>query len=109
MNTINQVNTRQTKLSGSSQKFALTALTAAIAMVVAGDTFAQQSSNAAPAGAWEEIVITSRNRQEVAQDVPLPIMVLGAVDLEREDITTLWDLPFKVPNLQLNNPNENAR
>jgi iron complex outermembrane receptor protein len=57
----------------------------------------------------EEVLVTSRNRQEVAQDVPLPIQVLSENDLQREDITTLWDLPFKIPNLQLNNPNENAR
>lgn len=60
-------------------------------------------------GVVEEIYVTSRNRQEVAQDVPLPIQVLGEAELQREDITTLWDLPFKIPNLQLNNPNENAR
>src|SRR5690606_22585116 len=52
--------------------------------------------------------VTSRNRMEGAQDVPLPIQVLGEAELQREDITTLWDLPFKVPNLQLNNANENA-
>src|SRR5690606_25404710 len=58
---------------------------------------------------WEVLVVTSRNRQEAAQDVPLPIQVLSGEELQREDITTLWDLPFKIPNLQLNNPNENAR
>lgn len=108
MNSIDYTGIHQLKSPAVSQKVTLQAL-AAVAMVSAGNSLAQQSSNPVLGGAWEEIVITSRNRQEVAQDVPLPIQVLGAPDLEREDITTLWDLPFKVPNLQLNNPNENAR
>lgn len=77
----------------------------AIAIAAANQATAQP----APAGAIEEVRITARNREEVAQDVPLPIQVLGEAELQREDITTLWDLPFKIPNLQLNNPNENAR
>jgi iron complex outermembrane receptor protein len=56
-----------------------------------------------------DIVVTARNRQERAQDVPLPVVVLNSETLEREDIKSVWDLPFKVPNLQLNNPGENAR
>ncbi|MCX8476311.1 MAG: TonB-dependent receptor [Sphingomonas sp.] len=57
----------------------------------------------------DEIVVSARNRQELAQDVPLPITVLGGDTLDREDIKSIWDLPAKVPNLQLNNPGENAR
>lgn len=56
-----------------------------------------------------DIVVSSRNRRERAQDVPLPVAVLGGETLEREDIKSIWDLPSKVPNLQLNNPGENAR
>lgn len=56
-----------------------------------------------------EIVVSARNRQELAQDVPLPVTVLGGELLEREDIRSIWDLPARVPNLQLNNPGENAR
>lgn len=87
----------------------------AVAVLALGITLALSDSAAAqPAGggrdsALEVVVVTSRNRQEVAQEVPLPIQVLGGAELQREDITTLWDLPFKIPNLQLNNPNENAR
>jgi iron complex outermembrane receptor protein len=57
----------------------------------------------------EIVVVSARNRIERAQDVPLPISVLSGETLEREDIRSIWDLPFKVPNLQLNNPGENAR
>jgi iron complex outermembrane receptor protein len=57
----------------------------------------------------EKIVVTSRNRAEAAQDVPLPVRVIGGERLDREDIKSVWDLPSVAPNLQLNNPGENAR
>ncbi|MBO9622943.1 MAG: TonB-dependent receptor [Sphingomonas sp.] len=57
----------------------------------------------------DDIVVSARNRQELAQDVPLPVTVLGGETLERDDIKSIWDLPARVPNLQLNNPGENAR
>lgn len=59
--------------------------------------------------AFDKVIVTSRNREEIAQDVPLPVVVLGGERLDREDIKSIWDLPAKVPNLQLNNPGENAR
>jgi len=55
------------------------------------------------------IVVTARNRKEKAQDIPLPIAVLSGEQLERENIVSVWDLPAKVPNLQLNGTNQNAR
>lgn len=55
------------------------------------------------------VVVTARNREEIAQDVPLPIQVLGGEQLEREGVKSLWDLTGKAPNLQLNPPGENAR
>jgi len=57
----------------------------------------------------EKVVVTSRNRAEAAQDVPLPVRVIGGERLDREDIKSIWDLPSVAPNLQLNNPGENAR
>lgn len=69
---------------------------------------AAPAADAAPADG-DDIVVSARNRQELAQDVPLPVVVLGGEQLEREDIRSIWDLPQRVPNLQLNNPGENAR
>jgi len=60
-------------------------------------------------GPTDDVVVSARNRQELAQDVPLPVTVIGGETLDREDIKSIWDLPAKVPNLQLNNPGENAR
>ncbi len=55
------------------------------------------------------IVVSARNREEIAQDVPLPVQVIGGDQLEREDVKSVWDLTGKAPNLQINPPGENAR
>jgi iron complex outermembrane receptor protein len=56
-----------------------------------------------------KVVVTARNREEIAQDVPLPVQVIGGAQLERDGVVSIWDLPSKAPNLQLNPPGENAR
>jgi iron complex outermembrane receptor protein len=55
------------------------------------------------------VIVSARNREEIAQDVPLPVQVIGGEQLEREDVKSVWDLTGKAPNLQLNPPGENAR
>lgn len=57
----------------------------------------------------DAVVVTSRNREEIAQDVPIPVRVIGGDRLDREDIKSVWDLQSKAPNLKLNNDGENAR
>jgi iron complex outermembrane receptor protein len=56
-----------------------------------------------------KITVTSRNREELAQEVPLPVQVLGGAQLERDGVLSIWDIQEKVPNLQMNPPGENAR
>lgn len=51
------------------------------------------------------VVVTARNREEVAQDVPLPISVIGGDVLARDNVVTMSDLTQKVPNLLVNAPN----
>lgn len=92
--------------------FRLRTLSAAILLAGSAMPMVGQAATAAEEDgvvALEQVVVTSRNREEIAQDVPLPVTVLGGARLDREDIKSLWDLPSKVPNLQLNNPGENAR
>ncbi|MES2012287.1 MAG: TonB-dependent receptor [Pseudomonadota bacterium] len=45
------------------------------------------------------VVVTSRNKEEVAQDVPVPISVVGGKTLDRDDVVTVNELVKKVPNL----------
>lgn len=60
----------------------------------------------APASAQvEEVVVTARNRSERAQEVPIPISVLGADVLNRERVFTVADLSQRAPGLTATTPN----
>lgn len=60
------------------------------------------SDNAAALGA---VIVTSRNREEIAQDVPIPVSVIGAQKLDRERIFTVDDLTRVTPGLTATTPN----
>ncbi|HMK89565.1 MAG TPA: TonB-dependent receptor [Methylocystis sp.] len=73
------------------------------------------SDGAAPAAAAasaqvEEVKVTSRLREEKAQDVPLPVSVVGPKTAEREHIERLTDFAQKVPNFvpYISNPRTSA-
>jgi len=52
-----------------------------------------------PTFALETVVVTSRNREEIAQKVPLPVSVVGGKALDRDNVVSVNDLVKKVPNL----------
>jgi iron complex outermembrane receptor protein len=100
-------------LRGRPQTRASAAPTAA--SVAAQPTAAASANEAAKAqvandaGTLGAVVVTSRNREEIAQDIPIPVTVIGANTLNTFDIKTVWDLELYSPNLTLNPPGENAR
>src|SRR5687768_7840680 len=53
----------------------------------------------------EEVVVSARNRSERAQEVPIPISVLGADVLDRERVFTVADLSQRAPGLTATTPN----
>lgn len=55
--------------------------------------------------AFDRVVVTSRNREEVAQDVPIPVSVIGGKSLDREGVVALEDLVKKAPGLEATTPN----
>jgi len=84
----------------------LTALAALSALPTSGraqSAGANVAQDAAPTLGL--VVVTSRNREEVAQDVPIPITVIGGDSLEREGVVTLEDLVKKAPGLEATTPN----
>lgn len=103
----------------SSSGFKRTFIATAVSLVIgtslvslssyAADTADKDKNAKDKAVKLETVVVTSRNRAEAAQDVPLPVRVIGGERLDRDDIKSVWDLPSVAPNLQLNNPGENAR
>jgi len=58
----------------------------------------------------EDVKITARLREEKAQDVPLPVSVVGAKTAERERLERLQDFAQKVPNFvpSITNPRTSA-
>jgi iron complex outermembrane receptor protein len=77
--------------------------------VVGNQAMAADDAKDEPTTDLSKVTVTSRNREELAQDVPLPVQVLGGAQLERDGVVSIWDIPEKVPNLQMNPPGENAR
>jgi len=54
---------------------------------------------AADGVALEQVRVTARNREELAQDVPVPISVVSGRTLERDDVVGITGLTQKVPSL----------
>lgn len=52
-----------------------------------------------------EVIVSARNRSERAQDVPIPISVLGAEQLDRDRVLTVADLTQRAPGLTATTPN----
>ncbi|MDB5756605.1 MAG: TonB-dependent receptor [Massilia sp.] len=84
---------------------------AACAMLGAPHALAQQ----APSGddqaiILESVVVTARNREEIAQDVPVPVSVVSGKTLERDNVVGIAGLTQKVPNLGLfgSNPRQTS-
>lgn len=48
----------------------------------------------------EEIVVTSRYKEESSQDVPISISAFSAGELERQSVQTTFDLQFQTPSLR---------
>lgn len=53
----------------------------------------------------QEVVVTARNRAERAQEVPIPISVLGGDELDRNRVFTIADLTKHAPGLTATTPN----
>jgi iron complex outermembrane receptor protein len=88
----------------------LSAMTLAVISVLSsGYALAEEQSTASNANEsvaiLEKVVVTSRNREEIAQDVPIPISVIGGKTLDREGVVALEDLVKKAPGLEATVPN----
>jgi iron complex outermembrane receptor protein len=67
---------------------------------------ALHAAEAAEAGnEIEEVLVTSRRREESMQDVPISITALGGAALESRGITSSFGLSGLVPNLQIKTTN----
>ncbi|MEF3365208.1 TonB-dependent receptor [Methylocystis sp. 9N] len=71
---------------------------------------AQPAAAAAASAQVEDVKVTARQREEKAQDVPLPVSVVGPKTQERERLERMQDFAQKVPNFipSINNPRTSA-
>jgi iron complex outermembrane receptor protein len=74
-------------------------------LISSAPTHAQESAPAPDKGELQEVLVTARNRSERAQDVPIPISVIGAESLERDRVFTVADLTQHAPGLTATTPN----
>lgn len=81
----------------------------ALALLAAPQAYAQQAPDT-EAVTLENVVVTSRNREELAQDVPVPVSVVSGQTLERDNVVGIAGLTQKVPNLGLfgSNPRQTS-
>ena len=64
-----------------------------------------EDSAAADGGGISEVIVTSRNREESSQDVPIPISVIQSDALVRDGTVSIQDLTQKAPGLEATTPN----
>ena len=87
------------QILATASAFAL-ALSSASAMAADEQAATQPAADASTSG-LEEIVVTARRVEENLQSVPVAVTALSAATLQRRNVTTVSDLQFSVPNLQI--------
>lgn len=104
---------RSTTRQATVHPLVLSAIAASVAALFAMPAAAAPDVPDAPAAdgvPLEQIHITARNREEIAQDVPVPVSVVAGKTLERDDVVGIAGLTQKVPNLGLfgSNPRQTS-
>ena len=59
------------------------------------------SNNLEAADTVDEVVVTARKREESLLDIPESVQAIGGADINRQNIKSLEDVGFLVPNLNL--------
>ena len=64
-------------------------------------SFYSSGSEAAASDVIEEILVTARKREESLLDIPESVQAIGGADIDRQNIKSLEDVGFLIPNLNL--------
>ncbi len=93
-------------MAGAPHAFSQTAPAATAATDVATPAPATEDNVAT----LDNVTVTSRNREEIAQEVPVPVSVVSGATLERDNVVGISGLTQKVPNLGLfgSNPRQTS-
>ncbi|MFP5391247.1 MAG: TonB-dependent receptor, partial [Gammaproteobacteria bacterium] len=104
---------RQLPHQGLQLRAGAAAVIAALSLFAHASAVAQEAAAGAPADevvTLDNVTVTSRNREEIAQDVPVPVSVVSGATLERDNVVGISGLTQKVPNLGLfgSNPRQTS-
>ena len=64
-------------------------------------SFYSSVSEAADSDVVDEVLVTARKREESLLDIPESVQAIGGADIDRQNIKSLEDVGFLVPNLNL--------
>ena len=64
-------------------------------------SFYSSGSEAAASDVIEEVIVTARKREESLLDIPESVQAIGGADIDRQNIKSLEDVGFLIPNLNL--------
>jgi iron complex outermembrane receptor protein len=92
-------------LGGSALACALPASAANAPDAVAADAASADAASPDADAGISEVLVTSRNREESSQEVPIPISVIGSQALVRDGTVSIQDLTQKAPGLEATTPN----
>ncbi|MDR7294716.1 outer membrane receptor protein involved in Fe transport [Pelomonas aquatica] len=90
----------------TTHRYRLKPVTALIATLAAGSTFAQDAAPAADTQALGAVTVRSRNRIEKLQDVPLSISVIQGAELDRLGAVGIDDITKRAANVSWNLGNQ---
>jgi len=74
-----------------------------LALVWAGAGAAAEAPTPKDESVLEELIVTAQKREQRVEDVPLAINVIGAEQLERQQVNNIFDLSRVSPALELTN------
>lgn len=92
----------QSNVSGATEQAADNTASPAASAEKATPAAVVENANESALGA---VIVTSRNREEIAQDVPVPISVIGGKQLDRDRTVEVQDLTRKAPGITATTPN----
>jgi len=93
-------------MRSSSLPFAIaSAVALSSGLLISVPGHADDSTSEHSKGPLEEVVVSARNRDELAQEVPIPISVLSGDLLARDRVFTVADLTQRAPGLTATTPN----
>jgi outer membrane receptor protein involved in Fe transport len=73
----------------------------ALSLPLRAQAVAQAAAEATATGSNEDIIVTAQRREQPAEDVGIALSVIGGKELQRRGVTTLNQLQYQTPSLEI--------